>query len=266
MTSIYNALAELEKEGGLGVLCTIVVSRGSTPRHVGSKMLVYPDGSFIGTIGGGEVENRVLANALEALKEGIPRMLEYSMLDPERGDPGVCGGQLEIFVEPLVPRPLLVVVGSGHVGKEVAYLGRWLGFRVAVSDDRPGFCTPEAVPDMDAYYPVPITELPQHLEIDPRTYFVLTTRGVDVDVIGLPALLDSEAAYIGVIGSRRRWAATRRQLLDAGVPPEKLSRVHSPIGLRINAETAKEIALSILAEIVMLRAGGSGKPMSKEDL
>ncbi len=256
MTSIYNALAELETGGGLGVLCTIVVSRGSTPRHVGSKMLVYPDGSFIGTVGGGEVEHRVLANALEALNEGRPRMLEYSMLDPERGDPGVCGGQLEIFVDPLVPRPLLVVVGSGHVGKEVAHLGSWLGFRVAVSDDRPGFCTPEAVPDADSYYPLPIAELPQHLAIDPRTYIVLTTRGVDVDVIGLPALQDSEAAYIGVIGSRRRWAATSRQLLDAGVTPEKLARIHSPIGLRINAETAKEIALSILAEIVMLHAGG----------
>jgi xanthine dehydrogenase accessory factor len=230
-------------------------------------MLVYPDGSFIGSGGGGEVENRVIANALEALREGGPRMLEYSMLDPSRGDPGICGGQLEIFVEPIVPPPLLVVIGSGHVGKEVARLGRWLGFRVAVSDDRPGFCTPGAVPDADMYYPVSIVELPQRLEIDSRTWLVLTTRGLDVDVLGLPALLDSEAAYIGVIGSRRRWAATRSKLLEAGVSPEKLDRVHSPIGLRINAETAAEIALSIMAEIVMLRAAADfDQPVTTQPL
>lgn len=261
MASLYRALAELEEKNESGAICTIISSHGSTPRHVGSKMLVYTDGNILGTVGGGEMENRVIAEARQAILDGKPRVLEYSMADPKRGDPGVCGGQVEIFVEPLQPKPTLVVVGGGHVGKAVAHLAHWLGFRVAVNDDRPEFCTPEAVPDADEYHFLPVTQLPQHLEITPWTYVVLTTRGVNVDVQGLPALLETPAAYIGVIGSRRRWATARSQLLERGVPEEKLARVRSPMGLELNAETPEEIAVSIMAEIIMLRNGGDGRVM-----
>lgn len=260
--SLYRALVQLEEKNEAGVLCTIVSSSGSTPRHTTSKMLVYPDGHFIGTVGGGELENRVIAEAQKALSDGRARLLQYSMTDPQRGDPGVCGGQVEIFVEPVLPRPALVVIGSGHVGKAVAHLAHWLDFYVVVSDDRPDFCTPEAVPDADAYYPVSMQALPQALAITPWTYLVLTTRGMNVDVEGLPALLDSPAAYIGLIGSQRRWASTRKALLERGLPVEKLERVRSPVGLELNAETPEEIAVSILAEIIMLRQGGSGRVMS----
>ena len=263
--SIYQALAELEKNGGAGALCTIVRSQGSTPRHEASKMLVYPDGRITGTIGGGEMEMRVIRAAQEVIREGKPRLLEYSMSDPARGDPGVCGGQVEIFVEPILPKPKVVVVGSGHVGKAVAQLAHWLGFSVAVSDDRPEYCNPEAVPNADEYYPVPLAELPSKLEINPWTYLVLTTRGVNVDVAGLPALLDTQAAYIGIIGSKRRWATARKKLVEAGVPEEKLDRVHSPIGLELHSETPEEIALSIMAEILMLRNGSDAKPMSERN-
>jgi len=222
-------------------------------------MLVFPDGSILGTVGGGELENRVLAEALETLRDGKARLLEYNMADPQRGDPGVCGGQVEVFVEPILPQPLLVVIGGGHVGKAVAHLAKWLGFRVAVSDDRSEFCTPEAVPDADEFYPLPLGELPQQLQITSQTYLVLTTRGVDVDVAGLPALLDSPAAYIGVIGSKRRWATAVKEIKQVGVTEEKLARVHSPIGLEIQAETPEEIAVSIMAEVLLVRAGGTGK-------
>ena len=262
--SIIQTLAELEANGRAGVLCTIIETNGSTPRHEGSKMLVFADGSFVGTVGGGEIENRVRETAMQALKDGKSRVLRYNMIDPSRGDPGVCGGTVEVFVEPFLPQPTLVVVGGGHVGKAVAHLAHWLGFRVAVSDDRPEFCTPEANPDADMFYPVPMAELPAQMQINPYTYFVLTTRGSAVDVAGLPALLASEAPYIGVIGSRRRWVTTRKALLDAGVPEEQLKRVISPTGLELNAETPEEIAVSILAEIIMLRNAGTGKSMDIE--
>lgn len=262
--SIYQALAELEAENRSGALCTIVRSQGSTPRHTGSKMLVYPDGTFTGTVGGGELENRVIRAALEALQEDRPRYLDYSMTDPERGDPGVCGGQVEIFIEPIRPKLTVVVIGAGHVGQAVAQLAHWLGFRVVVSDDRPEFCNPETIPDADVYLPVAMQELPDHLAINENTFLVLTTRGVPVDATGLPALLAAGPGYIGVIGSRRRWATTRETLEDQGVPAEALDRVHSPIGLELNAETPAEIAVSILAEIIMLRRGGHGAMMSRK--
>lgn len=263
MKSIYQALAELEQTHQPAALCTVVRTSGSTPRHSTSKMLVYDDGSFLGTVGGGELENRVRQEALASMQDGQPRLLTYAMNDPARGDAGVCGGQVEVFVEPILPAPMLVVIGGGHVGKAVAHLAKWLGYRIAVSDDRAEFCTPEANPDADEFYACPMAELPQHLDITPRTVIILTTRGSNVDVPGLPALLETQAGYIGVIGSRKRWLITVKELNAQGITDERLSRVHSPIGLGIGAETPEEIAVSILAEVLMLRGGGSGKSMKE---
>ena len=262
MKSIFQALAELEQTHEAAALCTVVKSEGSTPRHVGSKMLVYADGRFIGTVGGGDLEHRVMDEAWMALADGQARHLHYNMADPSRGDPGVCGGQVEVFVEPILPPPLLIVIGAGHVGKAVAHLAKWLGFRVAVSDDRAEFCTAEVVPDADAYYPVTMDQLPSQIKLDKRTYLILTTRGSTVDAAGLAPLLDSPAAYIGVIGSKRRWSTTVKALKEKGISEEKIARVHSPMGLELQAETPEEIAVSIMAEVVMVRDKGTGKRMS----
>ncbi len=258
---IYQALSEIERNNESAALCTVVKSVGSTPRHVGSKMLVYPDGKFIGTVGGGDMEHRVLDEAWIAMSDGESRLLTYTLADPSRGDPGVCGGTVEVFVEPILPPVTIVVIGAGHVGKAVVHLAKWLGFRVAVSDDRAEFCTPEATPGADAYYPVPMGELPQHLNINKRTYIVITSRGANVDSQGLPGLLEAEAAYVGVIGSRRRWLTTVKALKAQGVPEERIARVHSPMGLELNAETPEEIAVSIMAEVLMIRDKGTGMPM-----
>lgn len=261
MNSIYQAISELEKNNESAALCTVVKSEGSTPRHVGSKMLVYPDGKFIGTVGGGDMEHRVLDEAWMAISDGQPRILSYSMVDPSRGDPGVCGGTVEVFVEPILPPAMIVVIGAGHVGKAVVHLAKWLGFRVAVSDDRAEFCNPESTPGADAYYPVEMGKLPEQLKINRRTYIVITSRGSSVDVLGLPSLLESQAAYIGVIGSRRRWLTTVKALKEKGVSDEQIANVHSPMGLELNAETPEEIAVSILAEILMIKDQGTGMAM-----
>ncbi len=263
--TVFQALAELETTNHAGALCMVVRSQGSTPRHTGSKMVVYPDGAIVGTVGGGELENRVIQEARTAIADGQPRLLQYSMADPGRGDPGICGGQVEVYVEPVLPKPTLVVIGSGHVGKAVVHLANWLDFYVVVNDDRPDFATPQNTPGADAYLPCSMAELPNRLEITPWTYLVLTTRGANVDIQGLPALLETPAAYIGVIGSQRRWTTARKQMVEQGVSPEKLQRVHSPIGLELNAETPEEIAVSILAEILMIRNRGDGRPMKAKE-
>jgi xanthine dehydrogenase accessory factor len=266
MSSIYQALSELEKKNEAAALCTVVKSEGSTPRHVGSKMLVYPDGKFLGTVGGGEMESRVIKSALETLKSGDAQTLSYTMADPSRGDPGVCGGTVEVFVEPILPPAMIVVIGAGHVGKAVVHLAKWLGFRVAVSDDRAEFCNPESVPGADAYYPVEMGKLAEELKISRQTYIVITSRGSAIDVKGLPNLLESEATYIGVIGSRRRWLTTVKALKEKGVSEEKIAQVHSPMGLELNAETPEEIAISIIAEILMIKAKGTGKQMKTKQV
>ena len=264
MNQIYQSLAEIEKNNGSAALCTVVKSEGSTPRHMGSKMLVHADGKFVGTVGGGELESRVIKAALESLEDGKPRTLSYTMADPSRGDPGVCGGTVEVFVEPILPPAMIVVVGGGHVGRAVVHLAKWLGFRVAVSDDRAEFSNPESVPGADEYYAVLMGKLTEHLKVTRQTYVVITSRGSSVDAQGLPSLLDSEAAYIGVIGSKRRWLTTVKALKQQGVADEKIARVHSPMGIELNAETPEEIAVSIMAEILMLRDKGTGKMMKGE--
>ncbi len=261
---IYRRLAELESTGEPFVVATVVRAQGSVPRHEGAKMLVFPGGRSEGTVGGGDLEHRVIEAALQALQDGLPRKLSYSFHDLERGDVGVCGGEMEVFVEPVRARPTLVVVGGGHVGQAVVHLASWLGFRVVLSDDRPEFACAEAAPGADVYLVGPLAELPQRIQITPDTYVMLTTRGVPVDVDGLPALLESPAGYIGVIGSRRRWEVCARELAARGLPAELIARVHSPMGLELNAETPEEIAVSMLAEIILLRRGGSGERMAHE--
>jgi len=258
---IYGVVAEAHRQGQDVALATIVRTQGSVPRHAGSKMVVWPDGRIVGTVGGGMVESRVIEAAQESMRTARPQYLAYDMADMAKGDPGICGGSVEVYVEPVVPAPTVVVIGCGHVGKEVAFLAKWLGFRVFVSDDRVDLCTEELLPGMDGYYPVPASELLDHVPVSSQTYIAAMTRGQVVDLDLLPPLLASPVRYIGLIGSRRRWALTAEALRERGLSDADLARVHAPVGLELRAETPREIAVSILAEIVMVQHGGDGQPM-----
>jgi xanthine dehydrogenase accessory factor len=262
--AIFRALADAQTAGEPVVLVTVITTQGSMPRHAGSKMLVRPDGSTLGTIGGGAMEARVIEEALAALTDGQSRVRSYTLNSLEAGDAGICGGTAEMFIEPVNAAPTLLVIGGGHVGKALCELAHWAGFRVVLSDDRGEFCNPSYVPGLAGYIVCPPSELPQQVTIDRNTYVAAVTRGLPVDLKLIPALLQSEAPYIGLIGSRRRWTLTEKALIeDVGLDPQDVARIRAPIGLELQAETPKEIAVSILAEIIMLRRGGTGRPMQE---
>ncbi len=265
MNSVFDSLLLIEQHGDPAALCTIIKARGSVPRHVGSKMIVYADARIEGTVGGGEMESRVIRDALEVIENGEARIVHYELIDPKSGDPGVCGGEMEIFVEPIKPKPTLLVIGGGHVGKALVHLGKWLGFRVVLSDDRPDFCNEGWAPGADEYLVMTIQELATRFKFHSQIYIVMPTRGVPLDVEGLPTLLDKPCAYIGVIGSRRRWATAVKRMTENGVSAEKLSGVHAPMGLELNAETPEEIALSIMSEVIMQMRGGTGEMMKEKE-
>jgi hypothetical protein len=145
---VYRALVEAQEKGQMAALATVVRTQGSLPRHAGSKMLVYPDGRIVGTVGGGAMEARIIEDAKAAMAEGQTRISTYTLNDLKEGDPGVCGGTVEIFIEPLILSATLAVIGCGHVGKALAELGKWLNYRVIVSDDRAEFCNPQFIPNM----------------------------------------------------------------------------------------------------------------------
>jgi xanthine dehydrogenase accessory factor len=260
---IFSELLAAKENGEPIALATIVRARGSVPRHAGSKMLVYEDGRISGTVGGGEMEARVVQEAVSALDDGQPRVIPYSLVDPASGDPGVCGGEVEIYVEPYQPVTTIFVIGCGHVGRAVVKLAKWLGYRVVASDDREELATLEQTPGADIYLPSSIEEALTDFKVTRNTYIVLVTRNVLLDRQNLPHLVDTRASYIGIIGSRRRWEETKRLLREDGLDEEQIQRFHSPIGLELQAETPEEIALSIMAEIVMFRHGGSGERMAQ---
>jgi xanthine dehydrogenase accessory factor len=259
--AVFEAILNAKAEGTPLILATIIRDQGSVPRHAGSKMVVYPDGRIEGSIGGGEMESRVIARAPDILASGQPEVIHVELSDPERGDPGVCGGQVDIFVEPIMPDPTILIVGAGHCGQALAGLASWLGYRVIVTDDRADLCNAEVIPEADAFYVVPPEAIPTQIPIHERTYIAAVTRGVPLDVKMIPGLLGSPAPFIGVMGSRRRWAVAVKKLKENGVSERDLSRIHAPIGLELNAETPHEIAVSIMAEIIAFQRGGDGSSM-----
>ena len=230
------------------VLATVTATERSVPRRPGSKMLVYPDGRTSGSIGGGEMEARVRAEAVEALAERRPRTLTFDLVDPGQGDPGVCGGRAEIYLEPHMPTSTIYIIGFGHVGQAVAELAGWLGYRVVAWDDRDELADVdvEGVVRAGGDLAAALADQP----IDAHTYVVMVTRNVDLDAAILPLLLASPAAHIGLMGSTRRWSTTRARLEAEGMRAELLDRVESPIGMEIAAETPAEIAVSILARVI----------------
>lgn len=252
---IRELLAAVER-GTSVVLATVVGTQRSVPRHAGTKMLVYATGATSGTIGGGEMEARVRAEAVAALVEGRPRLVRYDLVDPVRGDPGVCGGEVHLYLEPYMPPPTVYVFGCGHVGSAVVQLAHWMGLRVVVYDDRAELVTVDAVPLADARVSGDIAAALEAEPVTDETHVVVVTRNMGLDLDLLPALLATPARSIGVMGSRRRWDTTRAELVRRGVAEEAVARVSSPVGLDLRAETPEEIAVSILAEIVAIRRSG----------
>ncbi len=242
-------------------LITVVRTHGAAPCGPGAKLLVRADGALSGTLGGASTDARIRADALQALESGEPAMLTYH-LDPDSGESvGSCGATLEVFVEPLRPEPRLLVAGSGYVAQALARLAVPLGWRVTLLDDRTEFVRSATLPEGVETL---IGEMAEHLaerRPDPMTAVVIVTRGHRADQEVLRAALDTTAGYVGMIGSVSKVRAIFRNLLRDGMTAETLARVHAPIGLDLRAETPDEIALSIAAELLLWRRGGTGQPL-----
>jgi len=196
---IWKTLAEMERHGERGALAIVVESKGSTPREVGSKMVVREDGSVVGSVGGGAFEKDTVELALQAIREGRPLRKRFLLED----DLGMrCGGVMEVYVEPINPKQKLVVFGAGHVGSAVARVGAMLGFHTVVVDNRPGFATAERIPEAHEWLEGNYVDIARGLEADENTYVVIVTHGHGHDDEILQAVVDKPLAYLGMIGAR----------------------------------------------------------------
>jgi xanthine dehydrogenase accessory factor len=188
-------------------------------------------------------------------------MVHYDLLDASTGDPGICGGNADVFIDVIIPPPTLLIAGGGHVAMPVAEIGQMCGFRVVVIDDRQEMVSPERFPRASERIAQDIAEALQNWSIAPDTHIVIVTRGHAYDEEALRAVIDSPACYIGMIGSRRKVKTVLDRLRQDGIDEALIRRVRSPIGLNIGSETPAEIAVSILAEIIMLKRKRDGRPM-----
>jgi xanthine dehydrogenase accessory factor len=251
MADIYQEIVRIKAEGEEAALVTIVLATGSTPREEGAKMLVRADGSILGTIGGGSLEAQVIEEAVKVIKQGKPNRLHMSLTAKEAEEVGmVCGGELEVFIEPILTPSTLYLFGGGHISLPLAKMGKLLGFKIAVIDDRAEFANPDRFPEADAVLAGDFTKSFPKLKIDKSSYIVIITRGHQHDELVLEWAVGTPAKYIGMIGSKTKVKTVFSHLLAKGITNQQLDRVHSPIGLEIDAQTPEEIAISILAEIV----------------
>jgi xanthine dehydrogenase accessory factor len=247
------AAAALER-GEPAALVTIVRASGSTPQRTGAKMLVYADGRTVGTIGGGCYEADALGRAREAIASGKPALVKYDLNDDFVEESGlICGGQMEVYIDPIAPSPALYVVGAGHVGFHLARAASDAGFRIHIVDDREKFANRDRFPSADSIVVDDIPAWLQQAEIPDSAYVVIVTRGHTHDFDALRALASRKLKYLGLIGSRAKVARIYDAMRSDGVADDALNRVHAPIGLDIGAVTPAEIAIAILAELIAVR-------------
>ena len=234
MQDIYEEIVRLRTEGEEAALVTLTSVAGSSPREEGTKMLVRTDGSIIGTIGGGNLEKLVIKEAIEVMKTEKAKRFSYSL--KEGGEPGmICGGNVEVFIEPILPVSGLFIFGGGHIGTYLAEMAKLAGFRITVIDDRPEFANPERFPEAERTLVTDFASAFSKLKIDKSSYIVIITYGHKGDEVVLEGALKTGAKYIGMIGSKTKHKTVFRHMIDKGVSQELLNKVHAPIGLKINA-------------------------------
>ncbi len=253
---MLSAAAAALRRGEAVALVTIVRAQGSTPQRTGAKMLVFADGRTLGTIGGGCYENDAFWKAREALASRKPALLHYELNDDFAQENGlVCGGQMDVHIDPLEPTPYLYIIGAGHVGLHLARVASEAGFRLHVVDDREKFANADRFPTADVVAAEPIPEWLERADLPPSAFVVVVTRGHTHDLDAMRALVRRDLAYLGLIGSRAKVRRIADLLLEEGVPADCLARVHAPIGFDIGAVTPAEIAVSITAQLIAVRRG-----------
>jgi xanthine dehydrogenase accessory factor len=254
MLDIYEEIVKLKKSGKSAAVATVISAKGSTPREEGSKMLVRSDGTIVGSIGGGNLEALVQKAALDIIASGKAQTIHFDLSEKDAAEVGmICGGVTDILIEPIIPAPVMYIFGAGHISISLAAIGKMLDFSVTVIDDRADFANKERFPLVDEIYAEDMKQVFNKLYVNESSYIVIVTRGHAHDEVVLEWAVTTPAFYIGMIGSKTKNQTIYNHLKQRGVSQETLDRVHAPIGLKINAETPEEIAVSIMAEIIQVK-------------
>lgn len=250
---LFEEVVRMRQAGGRGAMATIVHTNGSIPSYESSRMLVREDGSIAGTIGGGCVEADVWAAAKDVIRTEQPRKMTFNLNHEAAYDAGlICGGTLEVFIEPILPQPMLYIFGGGHVAASAARIAHIAGFAIGIVDDRASFANTERFPMASAIY-TSYQDAFEKIRPSSSTYLVIVTRGHKDDMRVLAWAVRTDARYIGMIGSRRKVISVYQALEREGFVEKEFERVHAPVGLEIGALSPEEIGVSIAAELITVR-------------
>lgn len=254
--SIFDELVRLRSEGKKLALATIVRRIGSAPRKDCAKMLILEDGSTVGSVGGGCIEAEVWNLAREVMDTRKARLARFELNEDSAEEEGlVCGGTVEVFVEPIVSDPTLIILGGGHLGKAVADIAERVAFRVIVIDDRESFANRQRFPGADEVIVSEFSRAFDHLKVDDNSFILVVTRGHKHDQTATEAAIRTPARYVGLVGSRRKIKLIVEDLLKKGIPRDLFEKLYAPIGLDIGSETPEEIAVSVVAELIAIEKG-----------
>ncbi len=257
---IYDEIVRLRKLGQKCALATIVQVKGSIPSFESAKLLVREDGSMMGTVGGGCVEAEVWNAAREVLDTEKPRNLSFSLGQDAAYDNGlICGGQLNIFVEPVIPQPHAFIFGGGHVSKSLSKVASMAGFATVIIDDREAYSNPDRFPEAEATYADEYENVFPNLPVNSSSYLIIVTRGHRDDMRVLRWAVTTQARYIAMIGSKRKTISVIHELEHEGMARELFEKIYAPMGLDIGAESPEEIAVSVVAEMIAVRRMPEGE-------
>ncbi len=251
---LYDEIARLRRLGQKCAVATIVEVNGSIPSYESAKLLVREDGSIVGTVGGGCVEAEVWNAAREVIETEKPRHLKFSLGQEAAYDNGlICGGQLEVFVEPVLPQPRVYIFGAGHISKSLSKVASLAGFATVIVDDRESFASRERFPEADQVHAGEYEQVFGTLDVNESSYLIIVTRGHRDDMRVLRWAVTTPARHIAMIGSKRKVLGVVRELEKDGVAPEAFDRLFAPMGLEIGAITPEEIAVAVVAEMIAVR-------------
>jgi xanthine dehydrogenase accessory factor len=247
---IFRIIVSLIEERKTFALATVVQVEGSAPAPPGSKMVVLPDGSQHGTVGGAIIEEKSREFALQALKSGKGGLYEFNLIGHGDESIGICGGKAKVFVEIINPKPHVLIFGGGHIGLEVGVLCDQLGYRYSVVDDRAEFSSRERFKNAAGLFNATVEEFAKSADMRPYSHVLICTYGHEHDAEAAEFALKNFNRYVGLVGSKTKRVEIREQLREKGVTGERFDEIHCPVGIKIGAKTPAEIAVSIMAEII----------------
>lgn len=252
---IFEKIVALRNSGLRSALATIIARRGATPRKDSAKMLIDEKGGRYGAIGGGSVEETVYREALAIIRSGSSKILNFDLTGVDVEEDGlVCGGHMEVYVEPIVPDPVLYIFGAGNVCRALSEIAGFAGFRVTVLDDRKKYVNSERFPRAEKLYPVESWETAfLDIELNDNSYIFISTREHDIDAKCVHRALKSPVRYIGMLGSLTKIELLKEYIKENDMDIDEFRRVSVPVGFDVGAETPEEIAVSIVVELIAAR-------------